>query len=246
MFKLYEDKSHNIVDIVLFLLLIFANSWASMNFPNRIGWQHNSHDVSEFKGWALFAIFFGAVPGFLCFFFHSRGSAVTAKTWLGNFSRAVELIGIFVMAFTISVMCVLCLMCVVFMIVPAKGFDTALIFIFIAGFLSIFILPFWLIKIYLSADKSTVREINPSLRYLMLVPAIFLTSAMWNANALGIFPDSYDGTAKGWFIFAGGKVVNYLVFYSAPRMFATGKPIELNNSASWAIGSVLYFTGLSY
>ncbi len=244
MLKLYEDRYHNIIDIVLFLLLLLANSWASANFPQHVDWN-NHQTASDFSSAGLACVFFGAIPALLCFFFHSRGSTVQAQTWLGSFSRIIEVIGIFIMSFTVSIMFVLFLVLLTFIIIPSQS-DGWFALVFIIAFLSIFILPFWLMKKYFTADKKTVREINPSLRYLMLVPAIFLTSAMWNANALGIFPDGSDGTLKSWCLFQSGKVCNYIFFYSAPRMFATGKPIELNNCASWAIGSALYFVGLSY
>ena len=245
MLKLYEDKSLNLADIVLFLLLFCANGWASMNFPQKIAWG-TSHEFEGFTGAGALAILIGSIPGVLCFFYHSRGSNIEAQTWVGQFSKLIEFAGIIVMSFTVSVMAILTLVLLLLILAPNKGFETSMVMIITFGFLSVFILPFVLIKKYIRDRPNNEREINPTLRYFMLIPAIFLTSALLNSNALGIFPDVEEGTVKGWFISAGTKIFDYIFFFSAPRMFATGRPIELKNSANWAIGSVLYFAGLSY
>ena len=93
--------------------------------------------------------------------------------------------------------------------------------------------------------KRKIRFMHPAVRYIMLLPAIFLATAMMNANAIGIFQEEDFTTASGLISGISRQAFNFLLLYVGPRMFATGQPIEWKNSANWTIGCALYFGGLS-
>ena len=234
--------SFNIGDVLLCLLLIFVDGWARSNFPAQL--DFDSNDISQrLSGQAFVVVLIGGLTGLVCFFFHPPGSDVVAVSWVGKFSRIIEVAGTFIMACIISFMAVFFLFIVSLIFIP-DDVDGLLILVLIA-MIAAMVFPFVLTARYYSM-KRKIRYMHPSLRYLLLLPAIFLTTAMMNANALGIFKEDDMSSASGITAGVSKLVLNFLLLYVGPRMFATGQPIEWKNSANWAIGCALYFTGLGF
>ena len=227
--------------MLLCLLLMFADGWMQANFPASFSSETGHQQLS---GAAFLIILLGGVTGIFCFFFRSYGSELEPVSWLGKISKLIEYAGTIAIAFVVSVICGLIFFLIALVFLPEKD-DTSWVFFILLAIVMAFVLPIYLCRRFWRRKK-TMRFIHPSLRFLLLLPAIFLTTAMMKANVLGIFPDSNDGTVKGWILTSVAYAINFLVFYVGPRQFASGRPIELENAPSWAAGCILYFTGLYF
>lgn len=233
--------SFNFGDLLLCLLMIFVDGWARSNFPEQL--DFNSNDVTQrLTGQAFVAVLIGGITGVICFFFYPAGSNEKAVTWLGKFSLIIETVGTFVVACIVSFMAALLLFIISLVFVSEDG--NGLVMLLLMAMIASMVAPFILtIRYYRRQGK--IRYMHPSLRYLLLLPAIFLATAMMNANAIGIFKEDDMSSASGMTAGAFKLVFNFLFLYVGPRMFATGQTIERKNSANWAIGCTLYFAGLS-
>ena len=144
------------------------------------------------------------------------------------------------MAVVVSLICGFMLVMISFILLPDKGNSMTGAGLLIL--LATIVYPFILTKQYYKR-KGKLRTIPPTLRYLLFLPTIFLTTAMMNANALNIFHENDWATVSGFFSGVFSHAFNFVMLFLGPRLFATGQTITLKNSATWAVGCALYFTG---
>ena len=227
-------RTVNIGDLLLFALLLLAENFTRSVFPGQLHLEGNLPG-EEFSSEAFLLIIAGGMTGIICFFFRARGSEVPAKDALGYFSRAAEKTGVFVMSVVISFMASFTLLIIWALIFPGES-DSGDILMILLMFVLIFTLPFWLsIRYYRKYDR--LKPINPTLRYLLLLPAIFLTTSMMNANAM----DLYSEADSSWMVKVLYLSLNFFLLYFAPRMFAMGRPVETKDYPGWILNVGMYF-----
>lgn len=122
------------------------------------------------------------------------------------------------------------------------NFFMVIFFFMIMGFL---ICPWYLISHY-GTNYSKLKYMHPALRYLCLLPAIFLTSAFMNEASADAFSYNYYGEDRnGWEVLFS-SFFSFALCTVSPRLFATGERLEWKGWLLWLARFALFFCGLYF
>ena len=231
------------VDVLLFLLLLFAERWARENFPSQVDME--KFDFSGLTLAGTWFMFIGSLLAIFCFFTRPANAETDPKkiSWLGITAKIINVFGLFGVSFTAAIMFSMGIFRLGdFYFSDEQRNGTAAIILGLIAILSMFILPFFLYAKYIDKPE-TLKPMHPALRGVFLMPLMFLSAAFLNSaeqSYSGKFGLSSAADFAGFF-FSNG--LNFLMFYFAPRMFAYGEPAQNKEAPAWILRFGLFFCG---
>ena len=241
----FSKYPSELIDFSLFLLLLFAENYLRMIFPKNL-FDTQVEDMTAISGWLLM------IAGGLGIFTFFRKPEMV-HTAIENLSLSAGIGRIFSYLGGLFIAGLLCFMVVFGFIelgsayAPHEG--TALynffMFIFFFMILGFLIAPWYLISHY-GENYAQLKYMHPSLRYLCLLPAIFLTASFMNQATAEVFSyNSYGEEKNGWeFLFS--SFFSFVMCAVSPRLFATGERLEWKGWMFWLARFALYFFGLYF
>ena len=119
---------------------------------------------------------------------------------------------------------------------------TVIIIVMVIG---MFVMPFALIATYAGRfDK--LKFIHPAIRYLLLLPVMFLAASYMNLHSSKLESLKLYGTSGDYAFFLAGSLYIFVLCVVAPRLFATGEQLSWKGWLWWLARYILFFCGLYF
>jgi len=230
-----------LIDFSLFLLLVFAEDYLRKIFPENI-FDLKLEEMTTGSGYLL--VIAGGL-GMITFFRKPNNAEMELKglSFSSGFSVMAGLFGGMLVSFMLCFMVLFGFIKLGSVYAPDEGTMPYYIMMVICVimFIGVFVFPFFLISRY-GNKYETLKLMHPSMRYLLLLPAIFLTASF--LNSAEIFPtDSYRKSAlESIFV----PPLSFAICIIAPRLFATGERLEWKGWLFWLVRFGFYLFGLLF